>query len=86
MRKLFTSAFTISAMIFAPCLHADDITTDETAEVTENPQGTPVGQASEAGAKASSNRAWQRIGVAAGFTAVAIVALVLVSTNSGHKK
>jgi len=63
----------------------DSNTTDPTVS-NPSDEGTSVGQASNAGAKTARNRAWKNIGLAIGAIAVAIVALILVSKNSGHSK
>jgi hypothetical protein len=57
------------------------------AEVTpsdEEEEGTPVGQASNEGARAARNQQWRNIALAVAAVAVAVTALLLVASNDGR--
>ena len=58
------------------------------AEVTpsdeEEEEGTPVGQASNEGARAARNQRWRNIALAVAAVAVAVTALLLVASNDGR--
>ena len=56
----------------------------ETEEVTEE-EGAPVGKASTEGMSAAKKRQWTNIAIAACAVAVAVTALILVSSNDGRK-
>ena len=47
-------------------------------------EGKEVGKASSDGMKTARRKQWQNIGIAIGAVAVAVTALVLVSSNAGH--
>ena len=79
MKKLITSGFVVSSLLFCPVLKAEDLPEDQEVD-----QGTPVGQASDEGARAAKRKKWQNIALAAGAVAVAITALILVANNDGH--
>lgn len=53
---------------------------------TPEDEGTPVGYASKEGSSAARRKTWQNIGLAVAAVAVAVTALILVSSNSGHHK
>lgn len=69
---------------------ATESTTSPATAPSEEPapeeEGTPVGQAAKSGARDARNRTWQNIGLAAATVAVAVTAIILVSSNSGHRK
>ncbi len=57
----------------------------ETEDLPEE-QGSPVGQGSNERVTAAKKRQWKNIIIAVCAVAVAVTALILVSTNDGHKK
>ncbi len=61
-----------------------EATTAEDTSSDEEEEGTPVGQASNEGARAARNQQWRNIALAVGAIAVAVTALLLVSSNDGH--
>lgn len=60
---------------------AVDPATEEEAEI----QGSSVGKASTDGMTAAKKKQWTNIAIAACAVAVAVTALILVSSNDGHK-
>lgn len=92
MKKSVLSVLTITSMLLVPGLRAEEpvaeaaVVAEATAEAPqpEVGEGTPVGQASSEGSKTAKKKMWQNIGLAVGAVAIAVVALVLVSENSGH--
>ena len=77
MKKLLTTSLIISSIVLSPALRAEDLSSDE-------PEGTPVGQAANEGASAAKKKQWQNIALAAGAVAVAVTALILVASNDVH--
>ena len=65
----------------------EDTLAEEPASVQPVPEeeGTPVGQASNEGSRTAKKQMWQNIGLAVGAVAIAVTALILVSTNDGHR-
>lgn len=55
-----------------------------TEEVTED-LGSSVGKASTEGMSAAKKRQWTNVAIAVCAVAVAVTALILVSSNDGHK-
>lgn len=60
-------------------------TTEESIPPAPEEEGTPVGHAAKSGSKDARNRTWQNIGLAAATVAIAVTAIILVSSNSGHR-
>ncbi|MFS8563233.1 MAG: hypothetical protein LVR00_02410 [Rhabdochlamydiaceae bacterium] len=77
----------IADLEYPPSTEAD--TPEETypIEATDSTQDTPknVGAASEDGLASANNRAWVKFAIAAAAVTVAVVALILVSSNKGKK-
>lgn len=100
MKKILTSTLVITSIILAPTLKADSYSnTDADSEMQTEAQvqqsdeeeaqpdeGTEVGQAANEGTSAAKKRQWQNIALAVGAVAVAVTALILVSSNNGHSK
>lgn len=80
MKKFFISGLLMTSMILSPGLRAEEVAEDP----IETSQGTPVGLASQDGAKTAKSKQWQNIALAVGAVAVAVTALVLVANNDGH--
>jgi len=51
----------------------------------EQEEGTPVSEATQDSGKAARKKRWQNIALAAGAVVVAVVAMILVANNDGHK-
>ncbi len=58
---------------------------DPVAEDLPEEQGTPVGKASDKAKNNAKKKQWQNIAIAVCAVAVAVTALILVSSNEGHK-
>lgn len=88
MRKSLLSAAMITSLLLTPYLRSQDPTPLATTPVesTVEEEGTPVGQASSEGSKTAKKRIWQNIALAVGTVAIAVTALILVSSNEGHHK
>lgn len=61
-----------------------EATTAEETSSDEEEEGTPVGQASNEGARAARNQQWRNIALAVAAVVVAVTALLLVASNDGH--
>jgi len=61
-----------------------EATTLEDIPADEDDEGTPVGQAADEGSRAAKRKQWRNVALAVGAVAVAITALILVSSNDGH--
>ncbi len=86
MNRLCTTVFTTLSLVFSPALKAEESpqAPTETAPAASEPEGTPVGAASSEGTNTAKKKQWQNIALAVGAVAVAVTALILVSTNDGH--
>jgi hypothetical protein len=92
MNKLLTTVSVILSIVFSPALRADIAASEDTSSPSEmandsSPteiEGTPVGAAANEGSNTAKKKQWQNIALAAGAVAVAVTALILVSTNDGH--
>lgn len=83
MKRLVSSFLVASTLTLSPSIRAEEVSENLDTEVQMEP-GTPVGQASDEGARTAKRKQWQNIAIAAGAVAVAVTALVLVASNDGH--
>ncbi len=89
MNNLLTTISIILSIVFTPALRAE-VPPAENASPTEmgndpdQNEGTPVGAAASEGSNTAKKKQWQNVALAAGAVAVAVTALILVSTNDGH--
>ena len=99
MKKQLIFCFLSLSLALSPTLKAD-APSDSYAPMEEEPvpttsapsnqvapmeeEGTPVGAAASEGTNAAKKKQWQNIALAVGAVAVAVTALVLVSSNDGH--
>lgn len=99
MKKQLILSFLCLSLALSPTLKADapsnssEPMEEEPVPTTAAPsdqiapmeeEGTPVGYAASEGANAAKKKQWQNIALAVGAVAVAVTALVLVSSNEGH--
>ncbi len=95
------SSLLVLSLLLAPALRADTSPSDEpitieSADVSppvatdplmeEETGGSSVGEASHAGARTAKRNQLRNIAIAAVAVGVAVTAILLVSSNDGHKK
>lgn len=95
MKRLSLSVLTIAAVLLSPYARADGAEEEEppsTEAVTTAPEneedieeGVPVSKGSGDPERNAKRRMWQNIIIATSAVVVAVTALVLVSSNQGHK-
>lgn len=83
--SLATEPLETQATPAAPTEQDTSSSTLSTTDEEPSDEGAQVGQGSDEQRKAGKRRQLRNIGIAIGAVAVAVIAMILVATNDGHK-